>query len=410
MDTILKFDRAVLLAADKIRQQSLSKKMEREYLKHLDEIKLYCEAHSIHKFDLDKAYELCMSKSEEDVKHSRFMHFRKIAFILARYCESGLFEWMIITEEHYPLSKTYRNILRSFGEKLMKELSKGTVRVETGIIKQFLFFLQENGVSSIHDLTMQNVLTFIEQEAPRHAATMQQLIRVVRKFIVYLKDADIVDISPDRFTMKAAISRQKVLPCLSANTLNCVFSSIDTETPKGKRDYAVILLAIRTGMRASDICKLKVSDIDWHNATIRFVQKKTCAAIILPLPTDVGNALADYILHVRVQSDNPYLFQRVNDPHKATPINPSSFNGYLRKYLNAAGFERTGWDGRTFHALRRTAGTAMVTAGTPISTVAQVLGHSNINSSKRYIRLDTENLRICCMGLGSKSTKKEGLM
>lgn len=409
MDTILKLDQVVPLTADKICQQNLSKEMKKEYLKRLDEIKLYCEAHSIYELDLDKANKLCMHKSEQAVKHREFMHFRKIAYILAHYCESGSFEWRIITEEHYPLSDTYRNTLRRFEEKLSKELSKGTVRVETGIIKQFLFFLQENSVSSIHGLTMQNVLSFIEQEAPRHAATMQQLIRVVRKFIVYLKDTDIVDISPDRFTMKAANPRQKVLPCLNANTLNGVFSSIDTETPKGKRDYAVILLAIRTGMRASDICKLKVSDIDWHNATICFVQKKTCTAIILPLPTDVGNAIADYILQARVQSDNPYLFQRINDPHKATPINPSSFNGYLRKYLNAAGFERTGWDGKTFHALRRTAGTAMVTTGTPISTVAQVLGHSNINSSKRYIRLDTENLRVCCMSLGSKSTKKGGL-
>jgi len=61
--------------------------------------------------------------------------------------------------------------------------------------------------------------------------------------------------------------------------------------------------------------------------------------------------------------------------------------------MKAAGIERVGWDGKSFHALRRTAGTNMVVSGTPISTVAQVLGHNSIESSKRYISLDTERLR-----------------
>ena len=92
------------------------------------------------------------------------------------------------------------------------------------------------------------------------------------------------------------------------------------------------------------------------------------------------------------------------------PLEPTAFNGYLRKYMEAAGITRIGWDGKTFHALRRTAGTKMITSGVPVSTVSQILGHTNIESSKHYISLDTEKMRECCLDLGSMYTKKEGLV
>jgi len=77
--------------------------------------------------------------------------------------------------------------------------------------------------------------------------------------------------------------------------------------------------------------------------------------------------------------------------------------------MQAAGMKKSGWDGKTFHALRRTAGTNMVTTGTPVTTVAQVLGHSNIDSTKRYIALDTEGMRVCCLSLKDMASRKEGL-
>ena len=78
--------------------------------------------------------------------------------------------------------------------------------------------------------------------------------------------------------------------------------------------------------------------------------------------------------------------------------------------MKAAGIERAGWDGKSFHALRRTAGTNMLISGTPIAAVAQVLGHNSIESSKRYISLDIERLRECGLELGAMATRKEGLV
>ena len=76
------------------------------------------------------------------------------------------------------------------------------------------------------------------------------------------------------------------------------------------REPRIFLLAVRTGMRASDISGLKLSDICWTEKTIRVVQKKTKVTLLLPLPIDAGNAIADYILHSRPRTDNPYVFVR----------------------------------------------------------------------------------------------------
>ena len=94
----------------------------------------------------------------------------------------------------------------------------------------------------------------------------------------------------------------------------------------------------------------------------------------------------------------------------AEPMNPTSFNGYLRGYMEAAGIERNGWDGKSFHALRRTAGTNMLVSGTPVPMVAQILGHNSIESTKRYLSLDTERLRACGLDLWEVRTRKEGLV
>lgn len=239
---------------------------------------------------------------------------------------------------------------------------------------------------------------------------MAKLLRTIRKFVCFLRSEHIVDVDADRFLKNAGRCRQKVLPCFTEDEIQKIFRQIDRSTDKGRRDYAIFLISLRIGLRASDISRLKLTDINWTEKTLKIIQKKTRTTIELPLPIDVGNAIADYILHSRYKTDTPYIFLRLREYLSAGPIEPTSFNCYLRKYMKGADIERTGWDGKSFHALRRTAGTNMVISGIPVSTVAQILGHNSIESSKRYILLDTEKLRECSLDLGTMHTRKEGLV
>lgn len=391
-----------------IQELRLSKYVFNRYKKHCEDIFLYCIKNHLDRFAYQDAADYCRIKCPLLKKYAE-QETTKIAFTVAAYFEDGSFTWKPVTFTQYPVCEDHGRLMEAFRLEMLTTLSPGTVRVGMVIIRQFLYFLEQSGIMDAACITTENVLDFIRQEAPNHKGSMAKLLRTVRKFVCFLRKEGITDIDADRFLTTAGRYRQKALPCFSSEELQDIFAQIDRSTDKGRRDYAIFLIALRTGLRASDISQLKLSDIDWSGKTIRIVQMKTRVALQLPLSSDVGNAIADYILHSRHRSDNPYVFLRLRDTPSNIPIEPTSFNYSLREYMKAAGLERTGWDGKSFHALRRTAGTGMVTSGVPVATVAQILGHTDIESSKRYISLDTERLRGCCLDLGVMHTQKEGL-
>lgn len=391
-----------------IQELRLSKYVFNRYQKHCEDIFQHCTENRLDRFSYQDAAVYCGIKCPS-LKEFSVKETTKIAYTIAAYFENGCFTWKPVTFTQYPVCRAYEKLMDAFEQELLKKLSPGTVRVGMVIIRQFLYFLEQSGKTDASCIAAGDVLDFIRREAPNHKSSMAKLLRTVRKFVCFLRRENITDIDADRFLTAAGRRRQKALPCFSEGELRDIFAQIDRSTDKGRRDYAVFLTALRTGLRASDISRLKLSDIDWTGKMIRIVQKKTMTALNLPLTADVGNAIADYILHSRHRSDSPYVFLRLRDTPSHAPIEPTSFNYSLREYMKAAGMERTGWDGRSFHALRRTAGTRMVTSGVPVSTVAQILGHTDVESSKRYISLDTEGLRGCCLDLGAMHTRKEGL-
>lgn len=92
--------------------------------------------------------------------------------------------------------------------------------------------------------------------------------------------------------------------------LNLILKQVNTETPAGKRDYAIIQLGITSGLRAGDITNLKLTDIDWKNNEIHLIQGKTKQPLSLPLEEHTGNAIIDYVLNGRPKSESSYMFLR----------------------------------------------------------------------------------------------------
>lgn len=361
----------------------LSHRQFNRYSARYEDIFQYCTEHELTVFEHHHADDFCEQNCPVSKKYVA-KDFRKIAYTVAEYFKTGEFTWRRVAVTQYPISRDYEELMSRFQAELLKTLGAGTVRVSMGIIRQFLYFLEKEGVTDASFIEDNHVLDFIRNEAPNHKASIGKLFRTISKFIKFLRTEKIAHLDADKFLTTAGRCRQKALPCFTDEELRDIFAQIDRSCDKGKRDYAIFLTALRTGLRASDISKLKLTDINWIEKTISVIQKKTKTTIHLPLPVDVGNAIAEYILHSRYKTENPYIFLRLEKNAFMTPINPTSFNGYLRKYMEAAGITRTGWDGKSFHALRRTAGTRMIMSGVPISTVSQILGHTDIESSKHY--------------------------
>ena len=121
----------------------------------------------------------------------------------------------------------------------------------------------------------------------------------LKRFFAFLNAAGLSDVRIDGLLARAAPRRVRALPCFTREETGCLIKGIDTGTPCGKRDYAMVALAVSTGLRCCDIVALRLDEIDWRRDEIRLVQAKTSRPLVLPLPALAGNAIAEWILHGR---------------------------------------------------------------------------------------------------------------
>lgn len=145
---------------------------------------------------------------------------------------------------------------------------------------------------------------------------------------------------------------------------------------------------------------MKFTDVNRKYCELHLTQGKTHNSLILPLQKSVLTAIADYILHDRPQSGSEYVFLRSCAPYTRF-YDGVSIACIFRKYLLYAGIQHSINDGKTLHGIRRMLGTNMITAGIPITTVAQVLGHQGIKATKQYISLDLKGLQNCVLSMDS---------
>lgn len=168
-----------------------------------------------------------------------------------------------------------------------------------------------------------------------------------------------------------------------------------------------MLLAKYTGLRAVDIRGLRLCDIDWHNAELNIVQSKTERPLVLPLPSDAVNAIAEYILNARPKSDSQAVFLTVRTPFRE--LSRSAPYIILRKCAKRAGFDWKRGDCKGFHGFRRALGANMLDKNVPLQTISEILGHSRSDSTKPYLSIDLNHLRMCALPLAGFECVREEL-
>ena len=248
---------------------------------------------------------------------------------------------------------------------------------------------------------------FLVEMAPRRPAGIGNVVWSLKRFFAFLNAAGLSDVRVDGLLAHAAPRRVRALPCFTREETGCLLEGIDTGTPCGKRDYAMVALAVSTGLRCCNIVALRLDEIDWRRDEIRLVQAKTSRPLVLPLPALAGNAVAEWILHGRPDCDAPEVFVRLQAPF--VKLGNSTGSTLMRRRLARAGIDHPARDGKSFHALRRTAGTRLIESGAGLPLAAQILGHARINSSGRYFALASEQLRQCCLPLDQFACTREGL-
>lgn len=162
--------------------------------------------------------------------------------------------------------------------------------------------------------------------------------------------------------------------------------SFDQSAPSGKRAYAVARCLADLGLRAHEVARLRLEDIDWHGGIIRLAANKSRRTDVLPLPPETGRAIAAYLSMERPVTANRAVFVRHVAPYD-DPIG----TGVVRKIVIAA-FRRCGWVYSSVHILRHSAASRLLAVGTPLKEIADILRHRNLDTTAIYTKVDMTRL------------------
>jgi len=262
------------------------------------------------------------------------------------------------------------------------------------IMRHFFCFLEDDSID-IPQVSDNALFRFVQLAAATKKGSMYRVVRAVRMISEYLKKHRMAELKADFSMIPMKSAPIRMIPPFTHDEINRMMRCIDAETPIGMRDKAILLLSFETGLRAVDIIKLQQSDIDWKNAEIHVVQSKTSVSLSLPLNGPVMNAVADYILKTRPESGFQEIFLRSKSPYRPFKAG-CALDGVIEKYCALAGVEKKPF--RSFHSLRRSFATELSTAGIPLPTISQMLGHKNFDEARPYLSYDRSQIVFCAMG------------
>jgi site-specific recombinase XerD len=282
-------------------------------------------------------------------------------------------------------------------ELIYRGYRKATIETNTQKTQLLIEYLTAQGVTSSENITIQHIegyMKTLEGYAVKYIGTF---LYVFRKYFSFLYERGYIGVDLTPMLPKVRTPRNASIPYVwSKEDLQKLLGAIDRADPKGKRDFAILLIAIRLGLRVGDIRSLKQSSIDWTRKTIKLEMIKTGQPIELPLLKDIGWAIIDYLRNGRPATNSECLFVR----HKA-PFNAfgdrNAFGRELRRYILKAGLNMPGNQYHGMHSLRSTLAGNMLDVKSPLPIISEALGHQSVNTTGIYLKIDVEGLRKCAV-------------
>lgn len=255
-------------------------------------------------------------------------------------------------------------------------------------------YLAAQGMNDFTAVTLDTVNAYIRTLAGFSYKTVEQHICSLRAFFRFLYQEGIM---PDDLAAKMPMvkaRKQTAIPSVwTHEELKQLVGAIDRGSPKGRRDYAIILIACRLGLRCTDIKNLCFENFNWTEKKICFTQSKTGQPMELPLVPDVGWAVIDYLRYGRPKVDSSRIFVR----HMA-PFLPFAEGDHLdqliRTYMVKAHIPMRGKH-RGMHSLRHTMASVLLEKDTPLPVISDIIGHLDTNSTAVYLKVDMERLAEC---------------
>lgn len=244
-------------------------------------------------------------------------------------------------------------------------------------------------------LTGADVVRFVQTEAARlkHAKRAKVMTSALRSFLQYGRyRGDIVTDLHTGVPTVANWSMAGIPRTISASQVRNLLDACDRRNPVGRRDYAMLLLLARLGLRAGEVVELRLDDIDWDEGAIR-IRGPAQRCDRLPLPADVGAALAEYLRDGRPDCSVRNVFVRSRAPRRALR-GPSAVSCVVCRALRRAGIDSPF---KGAHLLRHTLATQMLGRGASLAEIGQILRHRSPQTTTIYAKVDLDSLRALAL-------------
>ena len=289
--------------------------------------------------------------------------------------------------EHH--ARAYEQHLRE-----ARALDRQTIVNYMPFIRGFLKDCFGNRQVVLSRLSADDVVRFVQRQAPRlHLKRAKIMTTALRSFLRYVRfrgdsTADLAAAVP----VVANWSMASIPRAIAPDHVRQLLASIDRRTATGRRDYAILLLLARLGLRSSEVVSLELDDVDWAVGRLS-VRGKNGQRTELPLPTDVGKAIAAYLRRGRPNSTSRRVFLRAKAPVRGLR-GPSSLGCVVRRSLKRAGIDSptTG-----AHQFRHGLATAMLRRGASLAEIGEVLGHRHPQTTAIYAKVDLKALRTLAL-------------
>jgi integrase/recombinase XerD len=268
-----------------------------------------------------------------------------------------------------------------------RDLARSSVRIYLSAVRPFLTDRLTEAGLALENVTAREVTTFVLGVcASRRPGRAKTTVTALRSLLRFLHVDGVTARSLVAAVPSAASWRLAPLPRgLEPDQMKRLLAACDRRTRAGRRDYAMLLLLVRLGLRAGEVARLELDDIDWRAAEL-MVRGKGDRRDRLPLPDDVGRAIAGYLQRGRPSTgQGRHVFLRLNAPHR----------GLSSEAVSAAVCgcgQRAGLGPVRAHRLRHTAATELVAAGAPLTEVGQLLRHRKALTTAIYAKVDRNAL------------------
>jgi site-specific recombinase XerD len=315
--------------------------------------------------------------------------------ILVEFNLHGCYQRRCRTAPSVSLSAPFQALLDTYGAFCRNHLrcTPGTMRCRSRHLTRFLHFLESHQMSAPSAIQATHIADFLRSQIHLRPKTLAVVVSDLRSFLRFLCMQGSLSEDLSIHVPQVRVAQDGRLPSVwSGADVEALLAAVDRASPKGKRDYAILLLACRLGLRVSDIRGLCLEHLHWSEDRIVMAQSKTGAPLALPLTEEVGGALIDYLRHGRPITHHREVFLRLK-----APVEPFGRNDNLHHILTfhrqRAGIALPAQARKGLHSLRHTVATRLLEAGTSLETIAGILGHLSLESTQIYAKVDIEALR-----------------